>query len=549
MAQKQKAIIALAADQVRHVWRTSGPTYSVINDGFEGIISSDSSKIEYTLYRFNGSDALIQAFDRLNMNVIRVDLQLYSYLADQSSPLIKAEFVEVSSGTSDTAIALWTAINSSSIVYKKSTSIQSNEKVLSVITIGDSSASPACTTLETAITSSGIFYVGIRSVSGIAHLGGLTMSRGIDTLWQENIGINIKDPPVLLISIEQDPESDNNGVEPIKHIMKYTTSDPSTNQSTPGNSLGGYMAPNNIYIRSQISESINTKQTTVTISSDSASSLPSSLGLAQVGPEIFKFTGIDTTNRQLTGIKRGISTSAYPAFVKPFGDYIHYLSVDSLFDRRPTSGLVQYRCVAITQVSQAWPSQEQTATSVKVELVNNNTSDVNIDIGIEVPAHDSHYGSVSAVSGSILSSTTTGSRGVSGFASGYFDGSFININNGTHESIIASYDMNGSIAEFILEDPIPSGVIVSHNFVIFPSPAQSISNESVKPSNNSGRFLGFFSEGGSNNPGIGGIREFSNIMRNDDVLYIWVKRIFTNNKKKSDDTGAVIVLIHKDIDL
>jgi len=38
-------------------------------------------------------------------------------------------------------------------------------------------------------------------------------------------------------------------------------------------------------------------------------------------------------------------------------------------------------------------------------------------------------------------------------------------------------------------------------------------------------------------------------MRNDDILYIWIKRTFTDNKRSSDDTGAVIVLIHNDTDL
>ncbi len=549
MAQQQKAIIALHADQVRHVWRTAGPVYNLISNGFEGIISANSDKIEYTLYRFNGDDALIQTFNRLSINVTKVELQLYTYLADQTAPLIQSEFVSVDSGTTDTAIGLWTAINNSTIVYSSSSSIQSNEKTLSTITIGSSETSDACTTLETAITGRSIFYVGIRATSGSARLGGLTMSKGIDTAWQESGGITITYPPVLLISVEQTPESNNNSVEPIQHVLRYTTSDPTTNQNTAGNSLGNYMSPNNIYTRSQISEPINTKQTTVTISSDSSSSLPSKSGLAQIGPEIFKFTGIDTTNRQLTGITRGVMQFSYPAFVRPFGDYIHYLSIDSLFNQRPPSGLTQYRCVAITQISQAWTSTEQTATSVRLALVKNPTSDVQVDIGIEVPEHDSHYGSISSISGNILSSTTTSTRGVSGFPSGYFDGAFISINNGTHESIIASYDMDGSTAEFILEDAIPSGVIVGHNFVIFPAPAQSISNETVKPSNNSNRFFGFFGDGGSNNPGFGSIREFGDTMRNDDILYIWIKRTFTDNKRSSDDTGAVIVLIHNDTDL
>jgi len=281
----------------------------------------------------------------------------------------------------------------------------------------------------------------------------------------------------------------------------------------------------------------------IDISSDANSSMPTTTGLAQLGPEIFKFDSIDSNNRKLTDITRGVVPWAFPSHIRPFADYIHYLETDKLFNNNPDSRLIQYRCVAIKQDSTG------TISETRVYLLQDKAANVQVDIGIEVPAHDTHTGTISSVitGSNIFESTSNSStREVVGFASGYFDGAFIDIDSGVHQSIVSSYDMNadGTTAEFILEDSIPAAIIASSTFVIHPAPSQIISNETISPNNNSGRFLGFLGNGGSNNPGYGSIREFGDVLNNNDILYIWIKRTLKNSKKASSDTGAIIALVY-----
>ena len=341
-------------------------------------------------------------------------------------------------------------------------------------------------------------------------------------------------------------------------FMHYTTSDPTTNQSTPSNSLGGHQSPNEVYVTSQIKSSITATNTTIPLID--STTFPETSGLAQIGPEIMRYSSIDTSNNLLLNVSRGIVPVSFPmpSSVAPYREYVNFLEIDRLFDRRPTSGLIQFRCVAFLY-DDASVRVDDTRVLLIQNLTTNIQTDVQIDIGIEVPEYDTHDGIANTTAPTTTTFTAIAgaspeifnfhqSEGSIPEGSDLFEGGYVVFNpagvGGTTETLaqITSFDIVGSTATFILDRDVSATVVSGASFRINPSSCQTISNETISPVENSGRFLGFLGDGGSNVVGYNNIKERNDRMLNYDVFYLWIKRTLTNNKKASLDTGALVLI-------
>lgn len=467
-------------------------------------------------------------------SVSSAKIGFYYQSADAPSPIGLLGVYKITSTISSSATSLYSAINSSTTLLA-SFQLSGNEK--KKIEIDLTSVSD----LDTAVTDQTIFTIGIRPITvteeGQVLISGLTMNTGEDTPWEAASGTDISEPPYLLLTCEATP------AEHPQHLMKYTTAtDPGSNQSNPTASIGGFMAPNLVNTRVQIVGDVGSTQTTVNVNG----SLPSSPGLSLVGSEILKYSS--TSGSSLSGITRAIVPNfSYPAIVQPYPEFVHYLNVGSLFDTKPTSDLVQYRCVAIQQQS----TSSWTTSYPIVILTQDSNANVQIDIGIEVPKWDVHNGTFlsGTSSGNEITSDTADSGsnlGVANYGDGYFNGGHLIVDpNGSSigplNYTIDSYEFNEGIATFFLESNLPTSTIsAGTSFRINPAPAQTVLNEITPPNNNSGRFLGFFGDGGSNRVTL---EEHGNSIYDYDVFYIWIKRTFIENKKAGPDRGAIITIM------
>lgn len=549
---RKKYNLRLPATTTLHIQTTVGPIYHVDTDVFGELIhfSADNDR-SIVIYEWDLSTEATSLVVGASSVVTQIDLEYYHYEADSGDIGPAGDWDIKYADSGRPSIQATDALKWASIVTDGELAItdtvKGDQKTIRSVTIGES-GDVVCAKLQTGLINGTWFALGLQKTDGIVgqmSVGGLVMAAGIDMAWHEATGVlEPEGPPAIVITIEQNPE------DHIEHLLKYTTTDPTTIQSTPSNSIGGHASSNNVYTRAQTDEVVSSTQTTIPISTLLTSTLPTETGLAQLGPEIFKFEGIDTTNEQLTNVTRGIAPPfSYPAPVSPFSEYVHYLVVDNLFDRRPSLSLVQYRCVALLH---SVTNASQTARNTKVYLVQDPDADVQVDIGIEVPKHDYIGGVLIAAdaTGSILTSTNSIWEL---YSDDFFVGSHIIVDPddtiGIHHAIIESYSVAGNTAEFIIDSPLGATYLTGEDFEIHPAPSQIVSNESVAPTENSGRFLGFFQDGGPHEISAGGIRRRGGQMINNDVIYLWVKRTLQNSKKEKADTGAVIITVFDDEDL
>ena len=466
------------------------------------------------------------------VSVTEAYLEFYYQRGD--NPLFLPSFEIVNLGSSAhgavNAQAAWDLIDGAATTVATVTTARGDKKNLIRVGIVDLS------NLATAIDTPGGYFLGLRRTDTtrdtLVELGGSTLLSGIGTGWSAAAADEVIGYPKLVITFT---EAD---VTHVQHEARYTTADPTTTQDTPSNSLGGYFASNEIFTSARIGDFVSSAQTTVKI--DSGSSLPSATGIAQLGPEVISFTGIDTDNSQLTGVTRGVAPSAsasFPAEVDQFLEYIRYLVVDNLFDRKPSTDLVQYRCVAVVQASAA------VLNNVTISLVQDDDADVQIDVGIEVPAFDATDGTFQKAVDSGAVTFDSGSAAVRNKATGFYDGGHIVIDpSGTpFQAIIESYDDDGAKATFIL-DTAMTGYILGTDFRINPAPAQAVNNERTAPTTNSNRFFGFLGDGGSNQIGYLALRENVGTLNQNDAFYLWIKRTLARNQKSTPSTGAIVII-------
>ncbi len=360
---------------------------------------------------------------------------------------------------------------------------------------------------------------------GSFEVSGRTLVTGAE--WRTVSGGEISDPPLLIVKYETSAES-----HPVLN-MKYTTLDPTTNQNSPSGSIGKYIALNDVFPSSPIGDSISSVQITVPIKS--GSSLPSAIGLASVGPEILKYSLIDSTNNQLTSVTRGIAPKAsFPAGFDAFRvpENVYYLDTDLLFDTRPSGSLVQYRCVAISNTD---TGDDFNIKNACIGVLQNSGDNVQIHIGVEFPKFDARTGT--AASG------TTTSRLIDTSIvddDGFFNGALIKFLSPTEYAIVTSYVSPG---DFILNKTVTT-LITGRSFVIIPGVSQRILNDNTAPTSNAGRFTGFSEDG----TGIEiSLTEHGTTMQENDLFYVWIRRTLLPNVKSTDDTGAVLIFRFRDV--
>lgn len=376
---------------------------------------------------------------------------------------------------------------------------------------------------------------GSVEVSGTSLIGGVSEWRAASA--SEPIA-----PPLLILTYRVDAES-----HPTLNL-KYTTSDPTIVQSSPENSIGGHLSLNDIYESAAIKEPISSTQVSVPIAA--SASLPSKVGLASVGPEVFKYNTIDATNHQLTNVERAIAPlSSFPAGFDSFRipENVYYLSTSDdslhlLFNTRPATSLVQYRCVAIANTDTDDNFNIQDAF---IGVIQSSEAKSQVRIGVEVPRWDTLSGV--AVDGR----QNTGDELLvtsDQAADGFYDGAFlklIDLSGSVNYAIVDSYvfDVSSSTGEFILDRAV-TGLVAGWSYIIMPAPSQTISNDATAPSSNSGRFSGFSET-------VEGIEveliDHGTTMQENDVFYVWIKRTLTANTEAEDDTGAVLIFRYRDV--
>lgn len=386
-------------------------------------------------------------------------------------------------------------------------------------------------------------HTDLSTSSGELEVSGLDLIAGTSE-WRSAISTEPTDSPLLIITYDVTPDAYP------RLNMKFTTSDPTTNQDTPSNSLGAYIALNDVAPSSPIGASISSAQTTIPIDLNAA--LPTKLGLGSVGPEIFQYSVIDTTNHQLTSVTRGIAPNAFPAGFDSFknAENVYYLHKDAtndlhlLFDTQPAN--VQYRCVAITNVDSG---DDVNIVDGVIGIAQNPDAKSQIVIGVELPRWDAITGT--AVDGVQANGDTlfvTNNATVISKADGYYDGALLKLTDTLGTSsytiadsfAIASDDLTG---EFIIS-PAVTGLAAGWTFVIMPAPAQQMSTDAAAPTVISGRFGGFSEE-------VEGISvnllDHGATMQENDLFYVWLKRTLAADMEGESDTGAVLIFRYRDI--
>jgi len=370
---------------------------------------------------------------------------------------------------------------------------------------------------------------------GSVELSGKTLVGG-SSEWRSATATEPIDPPLLILTYTVDEDA-----HPVLN-MKYTTSDPTSAQNTPENSIGGYLSLNNIYTNAAIGDSINSTQTTIPVAATSV--LPLKVGLASVGPEVFKYNVIDATDHQLSSIERGISPlSSFPAGFDSFKipERIQYLSTNDsnvhlLFNTRPAGDGIQYRCVAIANTD---TNDDFSIRRAVLGVVQNPNAKAQIRIGIEFPRWDARSGT--ATSGTTSTLLVTSDQA----ANGFFDGAFLKLTDPSGSvsyAIVDSYAYSGT-GEFILDRTV-TGLTSTWNYVIMPAPSQSILNDNSAPGSNSGRFTGF----SETVEGIDiSLTEHGDTMQENDLFYVWLRRSVSPNSEAEDETGAILIFRYRDI--
>jgi len=507
-----------------------------------------ASNGQITVLEFQFSEEVIDRFFRLENNptIVAVGLEFWVYdqdLYDKLNSLdIAEESYQVSGVTSAQTIyqhvmGIPTGIESTSYV---TTTVDATNRNLLRLTLGTGSSSAACQAAQAGIEQ-GWFCLAIRPViedqeTGRLEIGGQYLHGRHDQYWEEMTETEYMSepvsPPRLILF------TDVNSLGNIEYDMRYTTSDPTSAQSRADNSIGGHMASNNVYEEACLGRALGADDTSVFIKK--THSLPSSTGLMQVGPEIMAYTSTDSDLHSIGSLTRGVSPgSQFPGRVGQSAERVRYLEIDQLFDKKPVEGY-QYRCIAVVNSSSVGNHlSDSIPQNVKVSLLQATTSQVQTEIAIEVPRHDSHIG--------VLGDESFGDQFVdtsnfTEYTSGHFNGSYIKYGN--ELALIESFESSEySSATFNLDRSL--SITIGESFLVLPAPSQRVASGVVAPSASLSRFSGFSSSGWT----VVDFIDHEESMWPNDVFYVWIKRILTANQEADDDTGAVIVIQYRDPNL
>lgn len=395
--------------------------------------------------------------------------------------------------------------------------LHGNEKRKHVIDLGETAAG-----YFGEVYAGSPFSIAMRAgVTGMAQ----TLGEGMDADQAAAIA-PVVSAPVDAPHIILEWHSETLDSDPIKFNMVYTTEDPTSPQLTPVNSIGAYAAENSVYTENQIASGFGVGDTSIQLLEPGELPATNS-GLVACGPEVVRYN--KRSGSLLYDLTRGLSGGQLPASMSPANQYVQFLDVDRLFDTRPASGLMQYRCVAMKLF---------TPTPVKnidLLLCQNPTSDAQIDIGIELPSFDCRTGTTTGTTtGNFFTSSTAA---VVGLAADYFVGGHVIVDlSGTPvETIITGYESDGLSATFQTDDYL--SLTPGRSFRINPAPGYRSPNDASPPTGPG--FLGFFSEGGNQTVTLS---EHGNRMVQNDLFYVWIRRTLPDKSNKKSATGAIIAI-------
>lgn len=517
--------------------RTSPSSYSVDSDSNVATIDYTSSIVRSVVFFDINITNIRNMFNNIDdsYEVQSAVFNFYSQQDDDTHYLYVGKAGTVDGDDYSLPDFFDALVNSTPFYSQK---LQANNKQYHNIPIGSTPTDAFCIDLTDALLDEEIqnYFLGIYvNQPGDSVEIANEMLAGEDTEWAENTDVTFQETECAYISIEL-KLSEYKGVD---FDLYYTNIDPASLTATSKDSLGGYSTEVSIYTSKSVLGSYSPIDTTISID---GSGTPDETMLCQIGPEIVSASAIDNSTLSLQrGPNQGFGNYGIPGVCKP--SKIQYLDVDALFGSSLITS-VQYKCVALKQVL----NDGFQASNVELKLIKSDTNDFVVDIGIEVPRHDSYHAEIHSeidVGDKIVTSIDLDLIGQS---SGFFNGSHITVDpdgdeNGPFTSVIESFSVSSGIGEFVLADSCP-GFSSSTRFIIHPAPSQRIKSDDVAPGSNSELFFGFLDDGGSNVIDYNDIRQNGAIMKNSDLIYIWIKRGINVNSKARTDTGAVIVVIY-----
>lgn len=479
-------------------------------------------------FQFWGS--MRDVFFHNNENIISVGLE-YSYnYADMEYPIENLRFIEISNSSDPphnlVGSDIFSAISSGGLYTDQH--LFGNLRTENFVDLTDILKDWVQTNIESTDGTYTWIAIGLLPAdllgSGTVSVGGMTLAGGLGAPWQETQSGEFSLPPTLVIEYGIDEQSHRT------QEMRYTTLDPSTPQSTPANSLGGFVSLNQVYEETQLGDFLGSDETIISIiPTYDLDNVPSS-GLVSIGPEVMKYTSIDKSDHKLLGVARNISPGySFPSSLEPYPEYVRFLDIDQLFNTNPTDSLVQYRCVAIINTGDP-------IYATKVFVRQNSLSTVQMDVGIEIPEFDTISGSHTGIAGTTIEDNLTFVS--TSVTSGKYDGGGIIITSGiygTTYATIDSFTINAGTATITFEESIT--IAVGDSYRILPAPSGRIANETVTPT--STNFLGFLSESGNNQVVLG---DHGSEIQQFDLFYLWVRKTYIENADKSDNTGAIIMI-------
>lgn len=510
-----------------HIVRMGGgsnPSYVAL----ESVLSSNDRTL-----MFNTSD----------ITVTRVELEFWHREADLNTPVKNIEVVQINNQPSTRTNVQLSADISGATAYL-SQEIHSIRKTKETVVLGSSSTDQICQDFTSRLINPSPWwlaigirrqaYVGSEDIMGDVDIGGVNLSADSGTEWRDkdDTNNNIGAPPKFIVTWETTINATDIG----RTETRYTTIDPTTVQNTPNSSIGGFVSSNEIYSGEQINQFVNSTQTTISLES---SSIPETSGLAQLGAEIFKYGSVSGEN--LLNITRGVSPGySFPSGLLPFSAYCYFLEIDKLFNTRPTANLSQCRCVSIVNTG-------FDVKNVQIILRQNSNSIVRVDVGIEVPVYNRRSAVLlsNVIADTVLSSQSTSVTEFRGdklpSSSSLFSGGYLTIGSTVAEILSFATDAGTpATATFVIDQSVTANA--GDTITIHSAPSQRLLSDSEEPTENSGRFFGFISNGGSIELSHNSIRENNNTLFRNEDFYVWIKRTVVSNSNRKENTGAILVI-------
>lgn len=318
----------------------------------------------------------------------------------------------------------------------------------------------------------------------------------------------------------------------MNNINLYLTSlEPNIAQSNYIQSIGGYISTTLVYPSTTLNSTIGLYDTSLTVSDSSSLT---GLSYLSINNEVMKVNTISSNNISIQ--QRGLFGNNRMHIP---GDKIYGIDLsDNLFNNRYNIKNEQYRCLAVKNET------GEILNNVEVEVVDNSSNrGSQIEIAIEVPKHGI-LGDLNASDGS--KTTLIDSSLVGAYTDNFFINSILyfpidpyntSLNVGQERKIISFDSSSGT---FVLESSLPFAVEALDAYLIEPAPAKRLVTGIEDEFTTTAYFSSFYSSG-SNTIDINN-REQESKLLDDDIIYIWLKKVIFGGYDEYDNNGFIFRL-------